>query len=814
MDPSSEPTQSLAPPPSMGQDSEPSPESSKPPSTQAESKQMNSEEKVEPETKTEAAKLKPEPNPNGTQLKVSPPPVPLPSVAALEGGTASCPVAKTDTDVTGEEEIDPIFVGKTCTQCRIAKVKCDKHQPCARCIRRNYECCAQERGPGRPPTTAGGSKQSAKKASKSSLSSRKAKRRRGKQAKEEEPHPEHDNTPGFPSQGPMPGPFPMQYVVPHGFAHPKAGGPFPPQIMGGPVLQQHPIASNSNIAQQFISKVSSGLLNKDKIKDVIAYLSDLAVKRRSSFLAQKVLEAISASDNESMLTLLDSSPRVLPVKQLELITTLSKGLVDPQDEAKGLLVGKPSRQASLCTQPIPAYISEFLNDPKIMTSQRITTEGETTFFCNDLFKEAFFDTEYAEAMYLKGTDAWRELFERGGDYHLFNMITGGVVVGVERRSEYTCYATLVDNKGQTAVYSISIRSELSPGGHSAFHAIRFSKYLDSPMSTPGPGQQFIQSGGFVASLGPAPLVMHAAPQQRQGHFMPPSHHYSPNPSYMYSQSSPNDMQQQRGMEGLNNPFDDSQLQDIDVITSNARIVLHVIDLLTSNSIGPIIELCVQDVFVDSGLPDTEAPLLGTFIGKRKVAQYFSYWHEHFVLHIFSITDVKTMGNSISCVANYQVTSKKSGVRSKVIIHKAKWIFNDSGKIVGIHMYVNPPEIKALFAVHSPESQDSYNDAGASRARLQRDSARDWRNMIANMGSNHGGAGVVKTAPARPLAPVVGAGAGAGEEDLFSLGSNASNVSGLGSLLDNLADDSSVSPLNKNSGSSSGGGGGAGGGAKK
>ena len=128
-----------------------------------------------------------------------------------------------------------------------------------------------------------------------------------------------------------------------------------------------------------------------------------------------------------------------------------------------------------------------------MTSQRSTIEGETTFFCNDLFKENFFDLDYAQTMYLRGKDAWKELFERGGDHNLFNEITGGVVVGGERRSEYICYATLLDNKGQAAIYSISIRSELSPGGHSAFHVIRFSKYSDSPMglATPDPGQQFI-----------------------------------------------------------------------------------------------------------------------------------------------------------------------------------------------------------------------------------------------------------------------------------------------------------------------------------
>jgi hypothetical protein len=48
---------------------------------------------------------------------------------------------------------ESLFTGKTCMQCRVAKVKCDKHQPCDRCCRRGYECSAQARGPGRPPAS-------------------------------------------------------------------------------------------------------------------------------------------------------------------------------------------------------------------------------------------------------------------------------------------------------------------------------------------------------------------------------------------------------------------------------------------------------------------------------------------------------------------------------------------------------------------------------------------------------------------------------------------------------------------------------------
>ena len=263
------------------------------------------------------------------------------------------PDAEAKTGVIEEEEIEPIFVGKTCTQCRIAKVKCDKHQPCARCLRRGYECCAQERGPGRPPSTNVGSKMGAKKASKSSLSGRKAKRRRGKQAKEEEqPQPDHEmgahypsgmyQMPGFPSQGQMPGHFGMQYVVPpnqQGFVHPKSGGPSPHQ-MRGPIKQQHPYTSNSKLlAQQFISKVTAGSLTKDKVHDVVAYLSDLAVKRKSSFLAQKVLEAIAILESESALISMELSPQALPSKELNIITTLSNGVVDPQDEVSDRLRG-------------------------------------------------------------------------------------------------------------------------------------------------------------------------------------------------------------------------------------------------------------------------------------------------------------------------------------------------------------------------------------------------------------------------------------------------------------------------------------------
>jgi len=54
-----------------------------------------------------------------------------------------------------------VFTGKTCMQCRVAKVKCDKHDPCNRCVRRGYTCSAQARGPGRPPASEAKKKKSA-----------------------------------------------------------------------------------------------------------------------------------------------------------------------------------------------------------------------------------------------------------------------------------------------------------------------------------------------------------------------------------------------------------------------------------------------------------------------------------------------------------------------------------------------------------------------------------------------------------------------------------------------------------------------------
>ena len=56
-------------------------------------------------------------------------------------------------------DIDPvdnsIVTGRTCSQCREAKVKCDKKEPCGRCLRRGLMCVAQTRGPGRPPSKTG-----------------------------------------------------------------------------------------------------------------------------------------------------------------------------------------------------------------------------------------------------------------------------------------------------------------------------------------------------------------------------------------------------------------------------------------------------------------------------------------------------------------------------------------------------------------------------------------------------------------------------------------------------------------------------------
>ena len=141
----------------------------------------------------------------------------------------------------------------------------------------------------------------------------------------------------------------------------------------------------------------------------------------------------------------------------------------------------------------------------------------------------------------------------------------------------------------------------------------------------------------------------------------------------------------------------------------------------------------------------------------------------------------------------------------MIIHNTKWIFNDEGKVVGIHMYMKKLEMKALFASANQKQEAEHN----LRGRFQRDSARDWRNMIASMG----GSGVVPMRPptgaeggvgggAKTQFPALGVqkGAGAdstapGEEDLesFSVESGVSGVSGIGSLLDTIADDSSVSP---------------------
>ena len=237
---------------------------------------------------------------------------------------------------------EPIFVGKTCTQCRMAKVKCDKHQPCARCCRRGYVCCAQERGPGRPPNAnTSGSGAGRKNSSKSTQNSRRAKRRKGgKNARREDLVDEQFSypMPPFPVVYPRnhyPGNLEMQYAHQPGFPYHPAYSQMRPH-------QQHPFTANSILLiEQFLGKVTSGSFTKDKIDDVVAYLSDLAIKRNSVYLAQKVLEALTLL-LDSEISAEEIFTQGLPSKQFALITALSRGQVDVQDQAKGLLAGKVS----------------------------------------------------------------------------------------------------------------------------------------------------------------------------------------------------------------------------------------------------------------------------------------------------------------------------------------------------------------------------------------------------------------------------------------------------------------------------------------
>jgi hypothetical protein len=242
------------------------------------------------------------------------------------------------------------------------------------------------------------------------------------------------------------------------------------------------------------------------------------------------------------------------------------------------------------------------------------------------------------------------------------------------------------------------------------------------------------------------------------------------------------------------PFDDTHIPipEIDVLPQNAHVLIHTIDLLTTNSVGPILELCVSDVFVDAGEEDPDVPLLGTFIGKEKVAKFFSGWHEYFVLHTFSITDLKSLGNSVSCVASYQVTSKSSSRRSPVIRNQMKWMFDDGGKIMGIYMYVNEAELKSLFVTGWDKKGEELENQARQR-RMQRDSARDWKHMIASISRKSGNASAVQGGMGGVHPPP-------GEDDLYSIGSN---TSGIGSLLDNIGEaispaqqSPSISPMSK------------------
>ncbi|GMH55729.1 hypothetical protein TL16_g01978, partial [Triparma laevis f. inornata] len=754
-----------------------------------------------------------------------------------------------------EEELpEPVFSGKTCTQCRIAKVKCDKHLPCSRCIRRGYICSAQERGPGRPPST------TAPKNKKTDGDyGKKSKRRKGHRRASPKQHAE-------PQQQMHPGYYPNPYSAPFMAApegmvsYPSVGfsqeggwtggfhegaqaipyGSYPGGYGEGMQHMQGKHGSPQkpppkSIATQFLSKMASGSYTRDKIDDVLSYLTDLAIKRNSKYLAKTVLKALLIAETESSLGTDIGGTKKVEAQQLALVKEIAERQQqqsEEEDEKSQLVSGKPSAplQPNSTLKEAPAYIAEWLNENSFPTSQRTTVNGETSFHCNKTFANAFFNTAYAAASYAAGGDAWKDLFEKVSDdnNNHFHEILGGVVIGGERRLEYTFLANLVDKSGEQGTYRLEVRSELSAGGHSAFHIIRLSK--SQPMMSPAPhyfgggaDPQFARGG--YSGFPPMAVVPQASPYPQQARQMP----YGQYPPQGYEVSNqqhmmmgmqngmgggvgmmppPNQMQQQHQMHQMHqqhqqingntlgnnsyskhgmqppqhpsHPFDDTHIliPEIDALTPNARVLLHTIDLLTSNSVGPILELCIRDVFVDAGVPDDDVPLLGTFIGKEKVAKFFAGWHEYFVLHTFSITDLKSLGNSVSCVASYQVTSKSSSRRSPVIRNQMKWMFDDDGKIRGIYMYVNESELKSLFVAGWDKKGD--DEIQTRQRRMQRDSARDWKNMIASIPRKSGNVSAAAGSVDAPLPP--------GEDDLYSIGSN---TSGIGSLLDNIGE--AISP---------------------
>jgi hypothetical protein len=200
------------------------------------------------------------------------------------------------------------------------------------------------------------------------------------------------------------------------------------------------------------------------------------------------------------------------------------------------------------------------------------------------------------------------------------------------------------------------------------------------------------------------------------------------------------------------PFGYSQNPNNDVMSVNARVVSKAIDLLVQNNIGDLLELCTEDVFVDSGKVDPVVSICGTYIGKKQVANFCELFHSAFIIHNFHLSDYQPSGNVVKATANYEFTSKINSVRSK-FQHKTptRWMFNDDGKISGLFLEISSVEWTPYFQttqtsnplvkdiaglgtattspVDSSPLSSNDDDSVKLKPRGQRESARDWKDTL-------------------------------------------------------------------------------------
>mmetsp|Transcript_19559 Transcript_19559/g.40835 ORF Transcript_19559/g.40835 Transcript_19559/m.40835 type:complete len:839 (-) Transcript_19559:8-2524(-) len=715
-----------------------------------------------------------------------------------------------------------IFTGKTCMQCRVAKVKCDKHQPCDRCNRRGYACSAQARGPGRPPaaetkkkrssyespevstSTGRGKRKKIQKSASNSLSKGKGKKgsKNGgmddrhlsqyptlegmAQHQQLYQHPGMSGMSGMPGMPSMPG-IPGMIGLPQMTGYPGAGfpgfpGQIPPQMHpaysqqfwhpgiefpgGMPMLQQ--MEQPDGITSRFLSLVTSGAYTTKKIEAVVSMLASLAFERSSATLSRTVLEARSLSPTTSVDRLADLR---------RLANSFNMGSFSAFPGLPSILDGIPTSAAPEIPQPPPIQINP--NDGKVndfisswmkdlekegLSACRVTWEGKTTYRVSKDFGKMFFDENLAKRCYAIGQDPWFNLLTTHDDgssqntdgnpffafsnnkTKLFEKAIGCIFTEPPMKMEFQRQSKLLSSTGHYVNVLMKIRSELSDDGRGLWQVMKMEK----------------------------------DPDQKSPKNSPPKD--SPPSLYPLATS----------------PFAYTQNPSTDVMSVNARVVVKAVDLLTQNNIGDLLELCTENVFIDSGKIDPVVSIFGTYIGKRQVAKFCESFHAAFIVHSFKTSNFQPSGNVVKAVANYEFTSKINSVRSKVP-HKSwtKWMFNDEGKISGLFIEVTSAEWIPYFQTSDTNNQLVKDIGGLGTALLSedssgnddnvkllprgdRESARDWKAALEMF-----------TRPSRApawtaAAPTIG-------------GSTITNSSLVGSSIPEAAQEEESSSISSNSG---------------